>query len=38
MSHYAGHCTSVHEVRTLRQLEQFIEDLTLPGPRPLQNV
>ncbi len=38
MSHYAGHCTSVHEVRTLRQLEQFIEDLTLPGPRLLQNV
>ena len=38
MSHYAGHCTSVHEVRTLRQLEQFIENLTLPGPRPLQNV
>ncbi|MGH8912891.1 MAG: vWA domain-containing protein [Acidimicrobiia bacterium] len=38
MSHYAAHCTSVHEVRTLRQLEQFIEDLTLPGGRPLQNV
>jgi hypothetical protein len=37
MSHYASHCTSVHEVRTLRQLEQFIEDLTLPGSRPLQN-
>ena len=26
MSHYAAHCTSVHEVRTLRQLEQFIEN------------
>jgi uncharacterized protein len=38
MSHYAAHCTSVHEVRTLRQLEQFIEELTLPGWRPLQNV
>jgi uncharacterized protein with von Willebrand factor type A (vWA) domain len=38
MSHYAAHCTSVHEVRTLRQLEQFIEELTLPGGRPLQNV
>jgi len=38
MSHYAAHCTSVHEVRTLRQLEQFIEELTLPGPRLLQNV
>ncbi len=38
MSHYAEHCTSVHEVRTLRQLEQFIEELTLPGTRSLQNV
>lgn len=37
MSHYAAHCTSVHEVRTLRQLEQFIEELTLPGTRPRQN-
>jgi uncharacterized protein with von Willebrand factor type A (vWA) domain len=37
MSHYATHCTSVHEVRTLRQLEQFIEDLTLPGTRAVQN-
>jgi hypothetical protein len=24
-------------VRNLRQLEQFIEELTLPGARPLQN-
>jgi hypothetical protein len=38
MSHYAAHCTSVHEVRTLRQLEEFIEELTLPSPRSLQNV
>ena len=30
MSHYAKHCTSVHEVRTLRQLERFVEELTLP--------
>lgn len=30
MSHYAKHCTSVHEVRTLRQLEEFVESLTLP--------
>ncbi len=37
MSHYAAHCTSVHEVRTLRQLEQFIEELTLPGTRASQN-
>jgi uncharacterized protein len=37
MSHYAIHCTSVHEVRTLRQLEQFIEELTLPGARTLRN-
>lgn len=33
MSAYARHCTSVHEVRTLRQLEEFVETLTLPrGP------
>lgn len=37
MSQYARHCTSVHEVRTLRQLEEFIEDLTLPAPRTHQN-
>jgi uncharacterized protein with von Willebrand factor type A (vWA) domain len=37
MSHYATHCTSVHEVRTLRQLEEFIEELTLPGTRAAQN-
>lgn len=37
MSHYARHCTSVHEVRTLRQLEEFVETLTLPSSRPLQN-
>jgi uncharacterized protein with von Willebrand factor type A (vWA) domain len=30
MAHYAKHCTSVHEVRTLRQLERFVEELTLP--------
>jgi uncharacterized protein with von Willebrand factor type A (vWA) domain len=38
MSQYAKHCTSVHEVRTLRQLEDFIEDLTLPASRTHQNV
>lgn len=38
MSHYARHCTSVHEVRTLRQLEEFVETLTLPAGRALQNV
>jgi uncharacterized protein with von Willebrand factor type A (vWA) domain len=38
MSQYARHCTSVHEVRTLRQLEDFVETLTLPTGRPLQNV
>jgi len=31
MSHYGRHCTSVHEVRTLRQLEKFVEELTLPA-------
>lgn len=38
MSHYAAHCASVHEVRTLRQLERFVEELTLPGAHPLHNV
>lgn len=38
MSHYARHCTSVHEVRTLRQLEDFVETLTLPTSRSHQNV
>ncbi|HEY7468559.1 MAG TPA: VWA domain-containing protein [Acidimicrobiia bacterium] len=38
MSHYAAHCTSVHEVRTLRQLEEFVEELTLPGAKQLHNV
>jgi hypothetical protein len=38
MSHYAKHCTSVHEVRTLRQLEEFVETLTLPTGRVRQNV
>ncbi len=38
MSQYGRHCTSVHEVRTLRQLEEFVENLTLPSKRPLQNV
>ncbi len=30
MSAYGRHCTSVHEVRTLRQLEEFVESLALP--------
>jgi len=38
MAHYAKHCTSVHEVRTLRQLEEFVENLALPAGRTLQNV
>jgi hypothetical protein len=38
MSHYAKHCTSVHEVRTLRQLEDFVENLALPAGKPTQNV
>jgi uncharacterized protein with von Willebrand factor type A (vWA) domain len=38
MSHYAKHCTSVHEVRTLRQLEDFVENLTLPTGKSAQNV
>lgn len=31
MSAYGRHCTSVHEVRTLRQLEEFVEQMALPG-------
>ncbi len=31
MSHYAKYCTSVHEVRSLRQLEEFVEHLTVPA-------
>ena len=40
MSRYAGWCDGVFEVRTLRQLEQFVEQISLPtpsrGPRPAQ--
>ena len=38
MAHYEKHCTSVHEVRTLRQLEEFVENLALPAGKALQNV
>lgn len=38
MSHYGRHCTSVHEVRTLRQLEEFVETLTLPSGGPARNI
>jgi hypothetical protein len=31
MSMYARHCDSTHEVRTLAQLETFVEGITLPG-------
>jgi hypothetical protein len=37
MSHYQGYCTSVHEVRTLRQLEDFVEKLTLPAGKRSDN-
>ena len=33
MSEYAAHCDSVHEVRTLAQLESFVEGLTFPRAR-----
>ena len=33
MSRYMRHCASVHEVRTLRQLEEFAESLALPAGR-----
>ncbi len=32
MSTYGPVCDGVHEVRSLRQLEQFIEIVALPGP------
>jgi uncharacterized protein len=35
MSAYGQHCDSVHEVRTLAQLEGFVEELTLPGHRAI---
>lgn len=34
MSKYARWCDGVHEVRTLRQLEAFVEELSLPGGLP----
>lgn len=34
MSRYARWCDGVHEVRTLRQLEMFVEELSLPGGLP----
>jgi uncharacterized protein with von Willebrand factor type A (vWA) domain len=33
MSEYARHCDSVHEVRTLGQLEKFVEELTFSRAR-----
>lgn len=33
MADYARHCDSVHEVRTLAQLESFVEKLTFSGVR-----
>lgn len=37
MSFYAKHATSVHEVRTLRQLEAFVETFTLPAAKSATN-
>lgn len=34
MSRYARWCDGVYEVRTLRQLEAFVEELSLPKARP----
>jgi uncharacterized protein with von Willebrand factor type A (vWA) domain len=36
MSRYSGACDSVDQVRTLRQLEEFVERATLPAPRRSQ--
>jgi uncharacterized protein with von Willebrand factor type A (vWA) domain len=35
MSQYGRHCDSVHEVRTLAQLESFVEELSIPGHRAI---
>lgn len=32
MSRYSPHCDAVHEVRTLRQLEAFVEEISVSGP------
>ncbi|UCG40443.1 MAG: VWA domain-containing protein [Acidimicrobiia bacterium] len=33
MGAYARHCDAVREVRNLRQLEEFVEEIALPRPR-----
>ncbi len=36
MGEYAPHCRRVFEVRNLRQLERFVEEVTLPAVQPAQ--
>jgi uncharacterized protein with von Willebrand factor type A (vWA) domain len=38
MRRYAVSCDAVHEVRTLRHLERFVEQIALPAHRPHQIV
>ena len=38
MGEYLAHCDEVHEVRSLRQLERFVERVALPRANPLQEV
>jgi hypothetical protein len=37
MRKYAPSCDAVHEVRTLRHLERFVEQIALPEDRPRRN-
>ncbi len=36
MGKYEGHCTEVHQVRNLRQLETFVENVASPSPTGLR--
>ena len=37
MGKYAGYCTEVHQVRNLRQLEAFVENVAVPSPTQLRS-
>ena len=37
MGKYAGYCTEVHQVRNLRQLEAFVENVAAPSPTQLRS-
>lgn len=38
VAQYAALCDGVHEVRTLRQLEAFVEAVALPATRPVRRI